>query len=366
MPKVGRSVAARSRSGRYGRQMSSAQLDALVLGAGVSGLTTAVCLAEAGLRVRVRARDMPMSTTSCAAGAMWGPLLVEHDEVEAWSTQTLDELTRLADDEATGVRLVHGIEACKIPAEPAGPVTRIADFRYCAPAELPPGFAVGWRYTAPLIDMPVYLRYLSERLARAGVTVEAGDVAAIEDVTGEARVTVNCTGVGAARLVPDPEVRAVRGQLVVAENPDLDEYFAEYTHDETDMTYYLPMGRSVILGGCAEAVGEDLRPDPATLHAIVRRCAEVEPRLRRARITGVRVGLRPSRPRVRVEHVRTGGAADVIHNYGHGGAGVSLSWGCAFAVRRIALGLLDVEPAGQSTGRGSSARISRIPPRSRR
>jgi D-amino-acid oxidase len=321
--------------------------DVLVLGAGVSGLTSAVCLAEAGTRVRVVARDLPLSTTSCAAGAMWGPLFVEHDEVDAWSEQTLAELTALAANPSAGVLLVPGIEASRTPAQPALPVTRIPDFAYCASHELPTGFVSGWRYTVPLIDMPRYLRYLSGRLEDAGVIVEPMEVSSLADVAGYGRIIVNCTGVGAARLVPDPAVRAVRGQLVVAENPDLDEYFAEFTHDETDMTYYLPMGRHVILGGCAEAGDEELRPNPKTLEAIVRRCVALEPRLEHARITGYRVGLRPYRPRVRVEHVRLGDT-DVIHNYGHGGAGVSLSWGCAFRVRDLALGLLGatLQPAG--------------------
>ncbi len=313
--------------------------DVLVLGAGVSGLTSAVCLAEAGVRVRMLARELPPATTSGAAGAVWGPLFVEHDEVDAWSQQTLDQLIGLAADETTGVLLLPGIEASRTPAEPAPPVTRIADFAYCEPHELPDGFVSGWRYTVPLIDMPRYLEYLSARLADAGVIVEPGEVSSLTDVAEQARVIVNCTGVGAARLVPDPAVRAVRGQLVVAENPDLDEYFAEFTHDETDMTYYLPMGRHVILGGCAQADSEDRRADQATLDAIVRRCVAVEPRLARARIIGYRVGLRPYRPQVRVEHARQGDA-DVIHNYGHGGAGVSLSWGCAFRVRDLAVGLL--------------------------
>jgi D-amino-acid oxidase len=328
--------------------MSAVPPDVLVLGAGVSGLTSAVCLAEAGVRVRVVARELPLSTTSCAAGAMWGPLFVEHEEVDAWSEQTLVELTALArENPGAGVLLVPGIEASRTPAEPALPVTRIPDFAYCARYELPDGFVAGWRYTVPLIDMPVYLRYLSGRLSDAGVIVEPGEVSSLADIAGHARIIVNCTGVGAARLVPDQAVRAVRGQLVVAENPDLDEYFAEFTHDEADMTYYLPMGRHVILGGCAEADGEDLRPDQTTLDAIVRRCVAVEPRLAHARITGYRVGLRPYRPTVRVEHVRLGDT-DVIHNYGHGGAGVSLSWGCAFRVRDLAVGLLGatLQPAG--------------------
>ncbi len=312
----------------------------LVLGAGVSGLTTAVCLAEAGVPVRVLARDLPERTTSCAAGAMWGPLLVEHGEVDAWSQQSLDQFRMLAakkDDTGepvAGVWLVDGMEASRDPAEPAPAVARLDDFRWCEPAELPAGFIVGWRYTAPLIDMPIYLTYLTRRLADAGVTVEHGSFARLADAVGTGWITVNCTGFGAADLLPDPDLRPVRGQLVVAENPGLDEYFVEFTYHEADMTYYLPMGQRVILGGCAEGGGRDLTADPATLDAIVARCVEVEPRLAGARILGHRVGLRPARRQVRVEPDTVNGAP-VIHNYGHGGAGVSLSWGCAYKVLEL-------------------------------
>jgi len=54
----------------------------------------------------------------------------------------------------------------------------------------------------------------------------------------------------------------------------------------------------------------------------------VAPELGRARILGVRSGLRPKRPEVRLERVVRDGIV-VIHNYGHGGSGVTLSWGCA-------------------------------------
>src|ERR1700716_1065576 len=94
-------------------------VDALVVGAGVSGLTTAVSLAEAGLRVRIWTAEPPSRTTSAAAGAMWGPFLVEPvDRVMEWSRRTLDEFEHLAQDPATGVRMVTGIEASRQRAEP--------------------------------------------------------------------------------------------------------------------------------------------------------------------------------------------------------------------------------------------------------
>ena len=47
-------------------------MDVLVIGAGVSGLTTGICLAEAGLSVTIRTAAPPGQTTSVAAGALWG------------------------------------------------------------------------------------------------------------------------------------------------------------------------------------------------------------------------------------------------------------------------------------------------------
>jgi D-amino-acid oxidase len=69
----------------------------------------------------------------------------------------------------------------------------------------------------------------------------------------------------------------------------------------------------------------------ADADAILRMCRSVEPRLTRAKEVSVSVGYRPSRkPGVRVEPEFTGPLAGrLIHNYGHGGGGVTLSWGCA-------------------------------------
>ncbi|BCB86592.1 FAD-dependent oxidoreductase [Phytohabitans suffuscus] len=99
--------------------MRTDDADVLVIGAGVSGLTTAVRLAEADLRVRIWSADPAEATTCFAGGAMWGPYLVEPlDKVRIWSRQTLDELRKLARQPNMGVRLVAGIEASRMPAEP--------------------------------------------------------------------------------------------------------------------------------------------------------------------------------------------------------------------------------------------------------
>ncbi len=315
--------------------MSRTGLDALVIGAGVSGLTTATCLAEAGLRVQIWAAEPPQATTSVAAGAMWGPYLVEPiDRVRVWSAQTLDVLRKLAVDPVTGVRLVAGVEASRTAAEPPEWGDRLDGFRMYEASELPDGFATGWRFTAPVVDMPVYLGYLERRLAEAGGRIEIRPLSSLDEASGVAPVVVNCAGMGARELVPDPEITPIRGQLVVAENPGIAEFFSDDTELSPDLLHYYPHGETVILGGTAQPGAWSRTPDPATAAAIVARCAEVEPRLGHARVIGHRVGLRPTRPYVRVDEQQREGIR-VIHNYGHGGAGVTLSWGCAIEVAAL-------------------------------
>jgi D-amino-acid oxidase len=320
--------------------MASAKTSVLIIGAGVSGLTAAVLLAEAGRRVRVIAGEPPSLTTSCTAGAIWGPYLSTYDAAtDEWSRRTRRTLEELHAEPSAGVYLVDGVEASRIPTEPPGWATEVDDFRRCTPQELPEGFASGWRYTVPVVDMPAYLGYLQKRLEDAGVLLESGWFSSLNEAAGLAPIVINCAGLGARDLVPDEEIVAVRGELVVVPNPGIEEFFAEHTEDVHDLTYVLPQGDHVVLGGSANEHRLDREPDPEIARGILERCTQVEPRLAGAEIIGHRVGLRPTRPRVRLEHEIIGGV-HILHNYGHGGSGLSLSWGCAYEIAAMVAAIL--------------------------
>jgi D-amino-acid oxidase len=122
----------------------------------------------------------------------------------------------------------------------------------------------------------------------------------------------------------------------VVENPGIEEFFSEDTGPSPDLTYVLPHGETVVLGGTAEDDQWSLEPDLRAAHDIVMRCSEIDPRLAIARVLAHRVGLRPTRATVRVEET-TQGSARVLHNYGHGGGGVTLSWGCAHEITTAVL-----------------------------
>jgi D-amino-acid oxidase len=304
-------------------------MDALVIGAGVCGLTTGISLAEAGLSVTIRTAAPPQQTTSAAAGAVWGAVRVgPPDRVLNWGRTGLEALSKLAAEPGTGVRMASGKEVSRTPLEPYYWTRLLPELRLCEPSELPDGFTHGWHYRAPVATMPVYLEYLRARFEQAGGMIEVAAVPSLAGLAGAAPVVVNCTGVYARDLVPDPAVVPVRGQVVIAANPGLEEFYVNRDEEPPWIVYMFPHGPTVLLGGTNEEGGWDLDPKPSIAERIVAHCAAIDPRLRGAEILGHRVGLRPYRPEVRLESEPFGSGV-LWHNYGHGGAGVSLSWGCA-------------------------------------
>lgn len=324
------------RAGDGHRSPPNRQPDVLVIGAGVIGLTCAVALAEAGARVEVLADRIP-GAASRAAGALWGPYLVEpKDRVRIWALAGYQTFRGLADSpDATGVRMMRGVEASRLPAPPPDFTDMVPDLEILGPDQLPSGFSSGVAHTAPLIDMPVYLGYLLDRLQAAGSTIRQGHVAKLRDAAELAPCVVNAAGLGARELVPDPALHAIRGQLVVIDNPGVDRWFSEDTGDSSNLTHWYPQGDKLVLGGLAVEGDESPDPDPDVAQQIVARCAAIEPALAGARILEHRVGLRPTRPTIRLGAAQMGDSL-IVHCYGFGGAGVTLSWGCSADVLGLA------------------------------
>jgi D-amino-acid oxidase len=329
---------------RYLDGVNTPRPDIFVLGAGVSGLTSAICLAEEGLAVAVQGAELPHATTSVVAGALWGAHLVGADDrVAGWAQETRRTFIELAGEPAAGISVARGLMAVSVPQDTPPDATDGSEFTPCAASELPAGYVGGWRLTEPLTSMPVYLTYLRDRfLAAGGRMLEARSFATLAQVAqrSAAPVIVNCPGVGAHALVPDPSVTPVRGQIVVVSNPGLTEFFVGNGADPDDLTYLFPHRDIVVLGGTQEHGQWSRIPDPGTAERILAAATAVEPRLSAATVLDHRVGLRPARPQVRLEAQVIADGRHIVHNYGHGGAGVSLSWGCARDAAQLAIAAL--------------------------
>ncbi|SNX65276.1 D-amino-acid:oxygen oxidoreductase [Streptomyces sp. TLI_55] len=300
--------------------------DVVVVGGGVIGLTTAVVLAERGRRVRVWTRDPVERTTSAVAGALWWPYRIRPiASARAWALRSLDVYEELAaDPDRTGVRMVEGVLGEEELDDGFDRLTaRLPGLRAVTAEEYA---GTGLWARLPLVDMAAHLPWLRRRFEDAGGVVETRTVSDLAEV--EAPVVVNCTGLGARELVADAAMVPVRGQLVVVENPGIRTWVVS-TGADGEMAYFFPQPGRLLLGGTAVEGVWSTEPDPAVAEAIVRRCAALRPEIAGARVLGHRVGLRPARDAVRLERELLPDGRVLVHNYGHGGAGVTVAWGCA-------------------------------------
>lgn len=289
--------------------------------------------------MRVRADRAAAETVSAVAGAIWGLYTVEDPRVLRWALETWHELRRIAGAHPrSGVHMVSGVEAaCDTTTTPQW-ITEVGEYEPVPAGEVPAGYAAAWRYQAPGVDMSHYLPFLAAELSALDVTVELGArLESLDEGTSQADVVVNCTGLGARDLVPDGEMRPVQGQLVVVDNPGIEGFFVDDAEPPREPTYYVAHRDEVVLGGSWEPGGDGTTRDPQVAKGIVARCAAIEPALADARFSEHRVGLRPTRPTIRLEREERPSGV-VIHNYGHGGNGLSLSWGCAREVEKLLLG----------------------------
>ncbi len=306
---------------------------ATIVGAGVSGLTTAVALREAGRDAHVVARETHESTVSVVAAAAWTYTVAEPQaSTRRWALASRERFEAIAEDPASGVVPLRHRELGR-PDPGASWWESTPYVRRMAASELPAGYSTGVLVDGFMIEPPIYLGWLTDRLSALGGTVTVAEVGRLDDVDGD--VVVNCTGLGAAALVGDATMYPIRGQVVVVANPGV----RDATADESDpdrIAYVYPRSREVILGGTRDAGRTDPAPDPSITERILADCGRLEPRVAGVDVLDVRVGFRPGRPQVRVEGDRLPDGRPVVHNYGHGGAGFILSWGCALQVADLA------------------------------
>jgi D-amino-acid oxidase len=319
--------------------------DVAIIGAGVSGLTCGVLLAERGYGVTILAEELGEQTTSAAAAAIWFPYDAEPvDKVIAWSLATYERLRLLAGEQNSGVKMMELRSFARrgqIPvpdwAKSLGaqllvsPVTvGISDREQRNKPD--PAFSSGFKLIVPLTDTTRYLDYLRDRFTNAGGTIRGGvRLKGIGEIPRPFKVIVNCAGIGAGELVPDREMEPHRGQVAIVSKLDLP---WAIVCDDPPLMYAIPREADCVFGG-TNSISYDQQPRSAETDTIVAECSRtlnIEP----PPVIATRVGLRPFRKSgVRLESTKLTDGRTVIHNYGHGGCGFTLSWGCAEDVLKL-------------------------------
>jgi D-amino-acid oxidase len=311
-----------------------------IIGAGVSGLTCGVVLAEHGYRTAIFAKDIGQQTTSSVAAAVWFPYHVEPAErVIPLALETYQVLLDLARFPESGVSIIESRQFLRtgeieIPdwAIPLGAqrLSSVATGLWPVKDYAQPGgysFKSGFSLRVPLMDTTIYLDYLAARFLKAGGEINANvHFKNLEEVDSKSDLVINCAGIGARELVRDHDLEPHRGQVAIV--PGIEGLSCAIVCDDEPLMYAIPRAKDCVFGG-TNTISDNLVADPATTHQIVAECSGVL-NIERPRVLVERVGLRPfRRSGVRLERDRLRDSRSVIHNYGHGGAGFTLSWGCA-------------------------------------
>jgi D-amino-acid oxidase len=305
----------------------------VVVGCGVIGLTTSIRLLEQGHAVTIVTRDIPPHTTSNVAAAVWFPYhVMPLERVLVWSAISLDTYYELSSDYATGISLTTFIDLFESTQPDPWWREAVRHYRRPTAEELPEGFADGHLAEVPLIETPVHMNWLVERFNTLGGQLVRRELNRLDEVPGKNDVVINCSGLGARLLVDDESVYPIRGQIARVTRPPSVIRVLFDEHGRHALGYVIPRRNEVIVGGTAQENNWDLLVDPATADLILQKGMRLSPELRGAQVIDHLVGLRPGRTAVRLEMEQLAHGRTVIHNYGHGGAGFTLSWGCAAEV----------------------------------
>jgi D-amino-acid oxidase len=318
-----------------------------VVGSGVIGLSTAIRLVDRGAppaAVTIFSFGGIEATCSSRAGAVFCGFDCDDAALVADSWRAFAHLA--AAEPAAGVRMA--LSRCySVRGDSLPPWARAIE----GAEPLPPlgPYSCGFQVLVPHVDMTVYLPWLAEQARRRGVAFVSRTIRSFDELFAEGFETVfNCAGLGARDLAADPAVRPARGQVVHVHNTlGLAESLAAHEPDGS-ITYIYPQTRHIVLGGTYERDTRTKSADPAAVAGIIARCRALlrvagHPRwadLAAEAPIRIASGLRPARilPRAgggenlesfRLEVERRPDGRRLIHDYGHGRFGVSVSWGCA-------------------------------------
>lgn len=304
-----------------------------IIGAGISGMSTAYLLMQKNHRITIYAKAFSPNITSDRAAAFWFPYHIRNDRRGIrWCLASYEYYTELAEQKKSGISMHKLIKVVRKGVEEEDPVwidfMPKGSYRIMHSNELSYGIAQGYEVKVPLMETQIFLPYLQQQLQQNGIQFIKKEIKNLNELVTDYDIVINCSALGSQKLCNDKSVIPVRGQVgLLAPKNNLPIYL-----DNEKQLYIVPRKDAIIIGGTYEERVESEITEPLTIERLLNNAYEVFPELKQQQAIGSWAGLRPYRPEVRVEHEE---GTNTIHNYGHGGSGFTLSFGCAEEVANI-------------------------------
>lgn len=285
--------------------------------------------------------EVTPNTTADGAAGIFGLYLMGTTPVEdqvRWAQVTHDWLENLWKTPQGGKLGISLVSSTRLNHAPLPPPWKDVVFGYREMGKkevdsfgrLHGSHASGLEFVTFTAEPVKFLPYMMEEFISVGGAIEIRKVGSLAELS-DFDVIVNCTGAGARHLVGDEEVKPLRGQVMRMSAPWLRMVVLD---DRDDGNYVIPNQDSVVVGGTHQEDDWDKEPRQEDSDFIFTGGCAMEPSLKEAQKLRDWVGLRPGRPSVRLEREDVGGLS-VVHNYGHGGSGITVFQGCALDAAKM-------------------------------
>lgn len=322
-----------------------------IIGGGIQALSTGILLQHLGHDTRMVAEsfsyvggaDTPTVSTDYAAASIY-PVQIESEYTE-------DELIERAESTFEPFYRTDGVPVRKHthyylyedrsdePIPDRMDAVGVDEYDGELPTRPGRGISGGYVCEEYFVEMPAYVPRLHAAYRELGGETETRTVA--PDEAGDLGDTVfNCSGYGSRDLFDDDSMRAIKGHILQVPYDGAEPLPFSYTYTPSEYDHYVymyPRRETVLFGGsylAGDIVDGEWRGEspekPTTLdgvtvperlytvnEAIAGEYVDVE-----RDAVDVKYGYRP----YRADGMRIEREGDVVHNYGHGGGGVSMSW----------------------------------------
>jgi len=303
-----------------------------VVGSGIVGLTSALMLQEKGFNVSIIAKENHEKTLSNKVGAVWFPFEVHPvEKANIWATlaYTKYESEIIA---GNGVSFMPFMIAYT-PESDTSWTEKLPkrNVREALKSELPLGIDMAKVANVPLAEPPLYLPHLFKRFIDNGGSFEEREITSLSELSNLDTIIINCTGLGAKNLCDDADLHPMRGQILRCKKMGLPSCVNSI--NKGALSYIINRSEDCIIGGTDYENDWNLKIEQEDTDLVIKRLKESGLTNKTPEVLEELVGLRPRRSAVRFEFDEK--HSNVFHNYGHGGAGFTVAWGCAIELAEI-------------------------------
>ncbi|XP_058823529.1 D-aspartate oxidase-like isoform X2 [Topomyia yanbarensis] len=331
---------------------NGSKLKFIVLGAGINGLSCAFRISThyPDSDIEIISEQFSPFTTSDVAAGLWEPYLLGETPrhlVRKWSNETykyFHEMWKTGHAAEAGISLVPylGLVSNGDDLEDSFWKDYVFGFRVLTQPELrrlgtenDVEYTSGTQFVTFTCEPTKLLQFYTNALRSRGAVFRQKKVDCFQalDEKLDRLIVINCLGLASGKIISDEMLKPCRGQVRRVHAPWVFHVFT------SNAGYVIPNTSSVTLGGTKQEDDCDLTIRAEDSSKITKGCYGLIRILERAPVIADMVGLRPTRNSVRleVEFLQTehNEQFPIIHNYGHGGSGITLAWGCAGEVLNL-------------------------------